>query len=101
MEPITPKEFTQSYGSRVPDLVIEVVNDIIKGKATYENKTSFNITQKEVVDALISKGVNRQSIFDNHMLDFEPTFRSSGWKVEWNKGAYFEDDTASHWKFST
>lgn len=101
MNPITPKEFTASYGNKVPDLVIEVVNVIIKGKATYENRTTFNITQKEVVDALVAKGVLRQRIFDDHMLDFEPTFRSAGWKVEWNKGAYYEDEGASHWKFST
>ena len=68
-------------------------------QSTYENKVFFIIRQIDVVDALVAKGVDRNSIFDQNMLDFEPQFRKFGWKVTWNKGAYYEPESASHWQF--
>jgi hypothetical protein len=101
MEPITPKEFQKCYGNKIPEVVIQVVNDIIKTKATYEDVTTFLITQPEVVNALVSAGVERNAIFTQQMLDFEPYYRKAGWKVEWNKGAYFEDESQNYWIFKS
>ena len=97
MKPITPKEFQDTYGNGIPDIVIETVNDLIKSKSTYENRNRFTLGQTEVVDALVAKGVDRATIFKENMLDFEPIYRKMGWCVVWNKGAYYESD--SHWDF--
>lgn len=97
-EPITPKQFKEAYGSGIPDVVIETVNELLLSKCRFEGQKRVCLKQNEVVDALVAKGIERNSIFDKKMLDFEPLFRSKGWKVEWNKGAYYETD-ASNWIF--
>ena len=100
MKPISPKDFQKSYGSNIPDGVIEVVNEIIKSKATYEGATQLYIKKSEVVNALVAKGFDKSTIYKEHMLDFEPNFRKEGWEVIWNKGAYYEDEDYDHWVFS-
>lgn len=99
IKPITPKEFQESYGSGVNEIVIEVVNELLIKSASYEGEKRVELTQPKVVDALVAKGIKREDIFNKGMLDFEPAFREVGWKVTWNKGAYFEPDSASHWVF--
>lgn len=99
MKPISPKEIKDVYGSGVPTFVIEVVNDLLKKKVRYEGQSRFTLKQSEVVEELISRGIERSKIFSEHYLDFEPEFRKAGWKVTWNKGAYYELESASYWEF--
>lgn len=42
----------------------------------------------------MSKGFNRQEIFDRHWLDFETVYRSAGWDVHFSKPAYNESGDA-------
>ena len=101
IKPITPKQFKSAYGHGVTDTVIEVINELLIKSASYEGKKRVELTQPKVVDALVAKGIKREDIFDKGMLDFEPAFRNVGWKVTWNKGAYFEPDSASYWVFES
>ena len=41
----------------------------------------------------------RQKLFDEHHLDFEPLYRANGWSVYYDKPAYNETYRAS-WEFS-
>lgn len=100
MKPITPEEFKKAYGSKVPEIVIETVNQLLQEASSYEDKKYIYLKQDKVVDALVAKGIDRQTIFRDHYLDFEPEFRKAGWKVEWYKGAYYEESSANHWTFT-
>ncbi len=99
MNAITPSQFKEAYGSGIPALVIETVNKLLLEDSSYEGKTVIRLSQPRVVAALVEAGIARQAIFDRGYLDFEPEFRKAGWKVTWNKGAYYEDENASHWIF--
>lgn len=91
MKPITPSEAIKQAPRNIPDSVIEVVNElIIKNLKGTKSNTYAVLSQTEVVEALVVKGFNREDLFDNEWLDFEPLYRKAGWKVEFDKPAYNE-----------
>jgi len=95
MKPIRPDEVTQTKCERIPDLVIESVNECII-RNWNENSSRSSFTQNEIIKEIQLKykeagtPIQRQEIFDSKYLDFEPIFRKIGWKVEYDKPAYCE-----------
>lgn len=89
VKPISPKEVTHM----IPDFIFEAVNQLIQKKW---NGKSATIKQDEIMDIVSSDNDDdprprRQVIFDNHWLDIEDHYRKAGWKVTYDKPAYYED----------
>jgi hypothetical protein len=96
VKPITPIEARAAKTARLPNWVIEVVNEMLIQKIT---PTCYSVTlsQDAIVLALVEKsGLDREAIFKHDYLDFEPIFRQHGWEVEYNKPAYYETGSASY-----
>lgn len=89
--PITPEECKRI----LPDFVIESVNECIKKNY---RKNSFIITQHKLVDEILKHYTTfPHTIFDNHWLDIEETYRKAGWKVEYKTS---DNDDSPYFEFS-
>lgn len=94
--PISPSEVAAAQQEAIPAGVFDVVNSLIA--ANLYGK-SARVLQKEVVAALEELGHIRSAIFSNGWLNFEDSYRSLGWKVEYDKPAYNESYDA-YWIFT-
>ena len=74
--------------------VIEIVNSILAN----ETRTFH---QKSMISKILDKNptLKRADVFSKHLLDFEPVFRTKGWKVVYDKPSYCEHYEA-FWTFS-
>ena len=102
IRPITPDEIYQE----IPDYVIEGANKCIKDHYLALKKSS-HFTQDELIEYIseayykanpgteVVKSQLRAMLFDKHYLDIEPIYRECGWKVNYDKPAYFEDYPAN------
>jgi hypothetical protein len=78
--------------------IIEVFNQHLK--KSFDATTGVAVVkQNAVIDDLIKAGYERRQLFDDHLLDIEPTFRAAGWTVDYNKPAYDQTFDA-YWEFS-
>lgn len=90
IEPITPDDIGAAKANIFPDFVIESVNALIA--ANYTNGRA-NFTQKAVISEMMQRAngdIKRTEIFENGYLNFEEIYRDRGWKVEYDKPAYYE-----------
>jgi hypothetical protein len=80
VKPISPEE-ARSRGRAEKSAVYEIVNDIL-AKQVDECGTIY-IDAEEIIEQLLEKMPNlkRQDVFDRHLLDIEPPYRSLGWRV--------------------
>lgn len=93
VEPIKPSEVFQS----MPDFVIRGANECIS-EHYHELDNSSRFTQNELIEHILKyapENISRQTLFDKHWLDIEPTYRRAGWEVEYDKPAYYEDYEAN------
>lgn len=81
VKPITPDEVVHE----IPDVIIEVVNDLIREKW---NGQKSHILQEEILERL---SIPRDEIFDKHWLDFEHIYREAGWHVIYDKPGWNEN----------
>lgn len=76
----------------IPDLVFEVVNDLLLTKPWKNNR--IIITQDEILNKLTGDEdcgkLSRQTILDNGWLDFEDIYRENGWKVTYDKPGFHD-----------
>lgn len=97
MKPITPKDANTKRLELIPDVVFEAVNELIVEQIG--SSQSVTLTQTEVVNRILSKSdISRNVIFDKHYLDFEEVYTDAGWKVTFDKAAYYET-CDSTWRF--
>ena len=106
VKPITPQEAEEARrnANAVPSFVIEAVNKLLKKK--WDGKKAI-ITQEEIINEMkpsnvlgLENGARfRAKVFSNHWLDFEGLYREFGWKVEYDKPAYYESYKA-YFKFT-
>lgn len=88
VKPISPDELIAQKKKEFPEVVIEVVNRLVKEK--------WNGKQAVVMQADIVRGIlgnskyNKNEIFEKNLLDFEDIYREQGWKVTYDKPAYCE-----------
>jgi hypothetical protein len=47
------------------------------------------------VALLVKKGLKKQQIFDDNLLDVEEVYEKAGWKVEYDKPAFNESYPAT------
>ena len=91
-----PDEVLAARKASLPDVVIEVFNDLISENF---NGHSAIVYQSAVVKHLVSKGLSRDKIYNKGWLDVEDIYLEQGWKVEYDKPGYNEDYEA-YFKFS-
>jgi hypothetical protein len=92
--PLKPADMQAAQAARIPDEVIEVVNELLAKEFSNGRAT---LLQKDVIAALCNKMMcTRESVFANRWLDFEPAFRQAGWKVSYDKPAYNESYEARY-----
>lgn len=89
IQPITPQEVTDKKIELIPDVVIEVFNELIT--KNYCGKIA-TVQQDEVIDLICSKNpaYTREQIFENHWLDVEDIYRKIGWSVLYDKPGWNE-----------
>ena len=93
VEPIKPSEIVQI----IPEWVIEGANECITAHYVELRKES-HFTQDELVTFIMKhapEDVERDTLFKNHWLDIEPTYRRAGWIVEFDQPAYCESYDAN------
>lgn len=87
MPPISPSEVEKVKTKNIPELVFEVFNELIaRGFDGYQS----TVSQKDVVEILLKKGIREHDIYEKHYLDVEGSYRETGWKVRYDKPGYNE-----------
>lgn len=93
LKPITPVEASRRFANEIiPDEIIAAVNELIVQNLVKDIAT---ITQHEIVELAVLKGLKREDIFENRWLDIEEVYRAAGWTVGYDKPGYNESYKAS------
>jgi len=87
---LTSEEILGCKNERIPDFVIESVNELLIGSISTGKSTT--ILQKDIVAEIIKRNpdTNSREIYDKRWLDFEQIFRNAGWNVYYDKPRYNE-----------
>lgn len=85
--PIKPKEVAKEKVIIFPDEVFQSFNELIIEKIHGHYAT---ILQKEVVERMVSKGLDRDEIFKKGWLNIESVYQKAGWKVTFDSPGYCE-----------
>lgn len=89
VKPFNPDEAQLAKNGRIPDYVIEAVNEMLSEKLDTSGNARF--TQDEIIEKIQTKSdIDRSKLFAMKYLDFEDLYRKQGWKVEYDKPAYNE-----------
>lgn len=94
--PVSPNELTNFQREQMPVEVIETFNEMLAENVIEGYGT---VKQKEVIDRLVTKGLERALIFQRGWLNVEEIYREAGWKVEYDKPGYNESYDA-YFKFT-
>jgi len=89
VKPISPADALANKINVIPPEMIQVVNDFLTKR--FNGGNTVTIKQDELLEAFMKVStIPRQTIFDQHMLDFEPIYRKEGWTVYYDKPGYSE-----------
>ncbi len=96
VSPLKPEDVAAARKAAMPDVIIMVFNTLIT-----ESFNGYNaiIKQDDVVRTLVERGLEKAEIYNRGWLDVEPIFEAAGWKVMYDKPAYYESYDA-YFKFS-
>lgn len=86
-KPVSPDQIEDVKEKNFPDQVIESFNELLIKNFSGGSAT---IKQEDVVNLMITKGLNKEEIFENNWLDIERIYRSQGWIVEYDKPGFNE-----------
>lgn len=104
---ISPSQVAGQKAKSFPDYVFEAFNELIAARYTVGSAT---VKQKDVIALILEKAnagisdeeidgeiagsgrsLSRAQIFDRGYLNVEEVYREQGWKVSYDKPAYYED----------
>lgn len=89
VKPLKPEEVFDRKLEDIPDAVLEAFNELIaRGSGGHQNYSV--VRQTEVVELIVSKGIDRKEIFEKGWLDIEEIYRRYGWSVMYDKPGYNE-----------
>jgi hypothetical protein len=89
VKPFSPSDAKKAKLNNIPKEVIESFNELLAEKI--DNYGFATLKQNEVIKRIQSKlSISSRDIFDKNYLDIEDIYRAEGWKVEYEKGAYYE-----------
>lgn len=99
VKPISPNEaITEQV---FPDAVLESFNELIaQGGSRARGRDRITVHQNKVLARMVSKGLNREEIFDNGWLDVEGVYRKAGWQVQYDQPAWRDQDFEPYFTFS-
>lgn len=97
IEPISPNDIPDAKAQAFPAFVIEAVNALVAAKFT---AGSARFTQDDIINKILEGAprdatINRHDVFDKGWLNFEEIYRAKGWKVNYDRPAYYEDYDAN------
>lgn len=88
VKPISPDEVVIQKEKEFPDVVIEVVNRLLKEK--WDGNQAI-LMQADIVGGILGNSeYAKNEIFEKRLLDFEDIYRKQGWKVTYDRPAYCE-----------
>jgi len=88
--PVSPTEAAELQTVQIPDEVFDVFNGLI---AQNLNRGHSRVLQKDVVEQLEARGLDRSKIFDQHWLDVEDSYRTAGWTVSYDRPVYYAGES--------
>lgn len=91
--PMSPEEIKSLKIVNLCPEVFQVVNKLLAQKFDGYDAT---ILAKDVVAGLIAKGIPRERVYDENMMDFEPAYERMGWHVVYDRPAYNETYDANY-----
>lgn len=89
IKPITPDEVLLTQPKQIPPEVVEAFNELI---VKNWNGSSARVMQNEVINKILGKmeTQRRETTFDTRHLNICSLFDSVGWRVDYDKPAYYE-----------
>lgn len=88
IKPISPDEVSALKQKMLPGGVISAINMVI---TKHFDGRSAKFGQNEIIAEIsMAMGTDRQTIFSQKWLDFEPIYEAEGWKVYYDKPGYNE-----------
>ena len=92
--PITPEEVRALRKDFIPSGIYKTINTMICEKFDGRSAT---LLQKDILERVCKNypELTKEYIMEYHLLDIEPYYRNSGWKVEYDKPGYCESYPAS------
>jgi hypothetical protein len=87
VRPIKPNQVAKQKKADFPDAVFEAFNELIA--EDFAGKTA-RVGQKEVVELMAKKGLNRNEIYKKGWLNIEETYEKAGWEVDYDRPGYNE-----------
>ena len=99
-KPYTPTEAREVKKGNLPKEVIETVNYLLAKNISSDSKRVI-IYQEDIIEILETKyNMQREDIFANKCLDFEPLYRDYGWEVKYDKPAW-DENYKTHFIFTS
>ena len=92
VKPLSPEEVGLEKKTKISSSpMIETFNKLLV-KNFRVGGTSVTLLQKDIINAFLQENPSytRERIFEEHILDFEEIFRDAGWKVYYDRPAYYE-----------
>lgn len=101
-KPFSPTDLQKEAESfKIPDYVIQAVNELLLESCKGLEKIPSTITIKEldIIEKALSIAnknrdescyLNSNHLYENKFLNFEPTFKREGWLIERDAPAYYE-----------
>jgi hypothetical protein len=89
IKPISPDDVVAVKEHIIPDYVFEAFNYLIA--KNFKNEKSV-VGQSDVINHILKlkNDIDKNYIFNNHLLDVEDIYRKEGWNVVYDKPAYCE-----------
>jgi hypothetical protein len=93
INPIKPSEVVERKLAAIPNEMIQAINDCI---VKYWDGHEATFKQDELIEHYFeitgepNVAGNREKLFDNHYLNFEPIFEKEGWNVKYDRPAFNE-----------
>jgi hypothetical protein len=93
VKPINPSEAKAAALKAIPDEVIQAVNELIVENFSTGTITIAQSEIKQRAKSLMYPNLEdpQKGNFESRWLDFEDIFRQNGWKVEYDRPAYYEN----------
>jgi len=79
VEPIRPEDVSDVLG--VPPTVIRVFNQLIR--ARWDGKSALFKADEAASLIAARLGITKAEVYERHLLDIEPLYRSVGWNVSY------------------
>lgn len=87
VKPISPADIAKAKNNAIPDVVLEVFNELIALNFT---NGRARVQQVEVLNRLEGAGMSRAEVLAANYLNVEEVYTAAGWKVQYIKPGFNE-----------